>query len=77
MMAVTITSGSSLTASSPRMLFEGRYQVSDTGSGGFDVASDGRFLMIQATVAEQPATEFNIVLGWFNDVKARVGATAP
>ena len=30
--------------------------------------------MIQPTVAEQPATEFNIVLGWFDEVKARVRA---
>jgi len=27
--------------------------------------------MVQPTVPEQPATEFNIVLGWFDDVKAR------
>jgi hypothetical protein len=74
---VTITPGSPLTASLPRMLFEGRYQVSDTSSGGFDVASDGRFLMIQATIPEQPATEFNIVLGWFDDLKARARAAAP
>ncbi len=77
MMAVTITPGSPLTASSPRMLFEGRYQVTDTGIGGFDVASDGRFLMIQATVPEQPATEFNIVLGWFDEVKGRARAATP
>jgi serine/threonine-protein kinase len=74
MMAVTVTPGSSLAAGSPRQLFEGRYQVSDTNSGAYDVASDGRFLMIQPTVAEQPATEFNIVLGWFDEVKARVRA---
>jgi hypothetical protein len=72
MMAVTMTPGAALTAGSPRILFEGRYQVSDTNAGGFDVAPDGRFLMIQPTVAEQPATEFNIVLGWFNHVTARV-----
>jgi hypothetical protein len=77
MMAVTITPGSSLTASSPHMLFEDRYQVADTGIGGYDVASDGRFLMIQATVPEQPATEFNIVLNWFDDVRTRVRASAP
>jgi Tol biopolymer transport system component len=77
MMAVTITPGSSLTASSPRILFEGRYQVTDTNSGGFDVAPDGRFLMIQPTVAEQPATEFNIVLGWLDDVNARLRAATP
>jgi Tol biopolymer transport system component len=77
MMVVTITPGSSLTASSPHVLFEGRYQVSDTNSGGYDVAPDGRFLMIQPTVAEQPATEFNIVLGLFNDVRARSRTAAP
>jgi serine/threonine-protein kinase len=77
MMAVTTTPGSSLTASSPHQLFEGRYQIGDTGSGGYDVASDGRFLMIQATVPQQPATEFNIVLNWFDEVRARVRASAP
>jgi hypothetical protein len=77
MLAVTITPGSPLAASSPHVLFEGRYQVSDTSAGGFDVASDGRFLMIQATAPEQPATEFNIVLSWFDDVKTRVRASTP
>jgi hypothetical protein len=77
MMAVAITPGSLLTASSPRMLFEGRYQVSDTNSGGYDVGPDGRFLMVQPTVAEQPATEFNIVLGWFDEVKTRARAATP
>ena len=32
MMAVTLTSESSLRVGAPRALFEGRYQVSDTGS---------------------------------------------
>jgi Tol biopolymer transport system component len=71
MMAVTMTTGASLVAGAPRVLFEGRYLVSDSNSGGFDVAPDGRFLMIQPTVAEQPATEFNIVLGWFDSIGAR------
>ncbi len=71
-MAVKVTTGSRLIASSPRVLFEGHYQISDTSSPGFDVAADGRFLMIQPTVAEQPATEFNIVLGWRGALKAPV-----
>jgi hypothetical protein len=33
--------------------------------------------MIQATVPQQPATEFNIVLNWFDEVRARVRASAP
>jgi hypothetical protein len=76
-MAIPIAPGSPLTDISPHIVFESRYQVSDSGVAGFDVASDGRFLMIQPTVAEQPATEFNVVLGWFDDVLARVRAAAP
>jgi serine/threonine-protein kinase len=76
MMAVSVAPGSSLSVSSPRLLFEGRYQASDTGRAGYGVSSDGRrFLMIEPTVPEQPATEFNIVLGWFTDVKSRAGGT--
>jgi hypothetical protein len=58
------------------MLFEGKYQISDTGSGGYDVARDGRFLMVQPTSAPQPATQITIVLNWFDDVRSRIRATA-
>jgi serine/threonine-protein kinase len=74
MMAVSITPGASPAPGAPRVLFEGHYQVGDTSTGSYDVAPDGRFLMIQPTVPEQNATTFNVVLGWFADVAARIGA---
>jgi serine/threonine-protein kinase len=75
MMAVTIGAGASPTAGAPRLLFEGLYQISDTGGGGYDVAADGRFLMIQRGVVEENATRINVVLGWLDDMKARVTTT--
>ena len=47
MMAATITIGSTLVVGAPRLLFEGHYEASDTGAGGYDVTSDRRFLMIE------------------------------
>ena len=76
MMAVTIATGSTLTAGSARLVFEGSYQTSDAGVAGYDVASDGRFLMVEPIVRKQPATRINVVLNWFEEVKAGVTAAA-
>jgi len=72
MMAVTV--GSSPGA--PRVLFEGRYQITDTGGGAYDVAPDGRFLMIQPTAPNDSSTRINVVLGWLDDIRSRVQDTA-
>jgi Tol biopolymer transport system component len=72
MMAVSIATGSTLTAGVPRLVFEGHYHVSDTGVGGYDVAPDGRFLMIESKGLEQPATHIQVVLNWFDDVKLAI-----
>jgi serine/threonine-protein kinase len=78
MMAVDVrTSEQSPTAGSPRQLFDGHFQVSDTGLGGYDVAADGRFLMVQPTARPKPTTEIAVVLGWFDDLTARVRAASP
>jgi serine/threonine-protein kinase len=55
---------------SARVLFEGQYTFSDTGRAGYDVAKDGRFLMVQPTEPEQPATQINLVLDWFDELKS-------
>ena len=55
---------------STRPLFEGNYQQDSNGTD-YDVAPDGqRFLMVQPS--EQPATQVNVVLNWFEDLKRRV-----
>ncbi len=76
MMAVAMASGSIFTAGSARLLFEGQYQVNDAGAAGYDVSPDRRFLMIEPTALQQPATRINVVLNWFDDVNAHVGAAA-
>jgi serine/threonine-protein kinase len=78
MVAVALqTSGPSPVAGSPRVLFDGRFQVTDTGIGGYDVAKDGRFLMVQPSVNERPATQIAVVLGWLDDLKTRAEAAVP
>jgi serine/threonine-protein kinase len=69
MMAATITTEPVPTAGSPRPLFKGTYAATDTGGAGYDVAMDGRFLMVQPVEAPQPATSINLVLNWFDELK--------
>jgi eukaryotic-like serine/threonine-protein kinase len=73
MMAVDITTQPTFTVGSPRLLFEGRYETSPNFISGYDVSSDGqRFLMIQPVEPEQPATQINVVLNWFEELKQKV-----
>ena len=73
-MAVDIATQPTLSSGSPRLLFEGRYEPSPTGSSGYDVSPDGqRFLRIQPIQAERPATQINVVLNWFEELRQRVG----
>ena len=77
MMSVAMATQPGLTAGPPRKLFEGRYLSTDTGGAGYDVSADGRFLMVQPVEPEQAATEINIVLNWFDELKRRVPAGKP
>jgi Tol biopolymer transport system component/predicted Ser/Thr protein kinase len=66
MMAVDVTTSPAFSAGKPRLLFEGQF------AGGGDVSPDGqRFLMIQAVEPEQPATQINVVLNWFEELKQK------
>jgi hypothetical protein len=69
MMAARIAPGSTPTMGSAHLLFERPHLISDTGSGGYDVSSDRRFLMIESVGPQQPATRINVVLNWFEDLK--------
>jgi serine/threonine-protein kinase len=71
MMVVALGMRSTPTPDQPRALFEDRFQVSDTGSGGYDVAADGRFLMVLPAIPDERRTRISVVLGWFDDVRAR------
>jgi serine/threonine-protein kinase len=74
MMAVQITTSPTFAAGRPSMLFEGDYLASPFPATGvtYDVTPDGRrFLMVKDAPTEQ-ATQINVVVNWFEDLKRRV-----
>jgi serine/threonine protein kinase len=71
MMAVSIQAEPTFVAGTPRLLFEGAY-VADGWGTNYDVAPDGRFIMIQLGQSEAPATHIALVQNWFEELKRRV-----
>jgi serine/threonine-protein kinase len=62
---VAITTSPSFIAGRPELLFEGDYE-------SWDIAPDGkRFLVIKDEAAESAPKHLNLVLNWFEDLKAR------
>ena len=72
MMAVAVQMKPEFRAGVPELLFEGRFlsERPSSGSQSYDVSLDGRrFLMVQSA---DRATEFYVVLNWFEELEARV-----
>ncbi len=70
MMAVEITTQPSFSAGTPKVLFEGQYQLLTLSTPNYDVAPDGqRFLMLKPI---EQAAQINVVLNWFEELKRRV-----
>ena len=67
MMAVRIKPGASFTPGPPQKLFEAAYAAS------YDVARDGRFLMIRNPTRRGPS-QLRYVLNWRDEVRSRVPA---
>lgn len=73
MMAVDIMTETFFTVGKPKVLFEGWYEKSTVSRANYDVAPDGqRFLMVKPGEQEQPPTQINVVLNWFEELKRRV-----
>jgi hypothetical protein len=75
MMAVEVTSQPTLSASRPRMLFEGQYYLTPfpQTNPAYDVSRDGqRFLMIKEGDQAVVGTQINVVQNWFEELKQRV-----
>ncbi|HEX9724139.1 MAG TPA: hypothetical protein VGC53_07630, partial [Vicinamibacteria bacterium] len=74
MMAVAISLEPELTPGKATLLFEGRYQTGLVGANpasNYDVARDGRFVMIRAEEGSGPP-QINVVLNWFEELKRLV-----
>jgi Tol biopolymer transport system component/predicted Ser/Thr protein kinase len=75
MMAVQVEAQPSFSASKPTMLFEREYAASQFPATGiaYDVSADGqRFLMVKEIEQASSATQINVVLNWFEELKRRV-----
>jgi serine/threonine-protein kinase len=70
LMSVAILTQPTLSVGSPRLLFEGRYARSQTGSAAYDVSPDGqRFLRAQMIEPDPPNNQINVVINWFAELK--------
>jgi hypothetical protein len=69
MFAVTIDSAHGLTWTAPQVLFEtdSAYEFRD-----YDVAPDGRFVMIAPDPKEREPAHFNVVVNWASELLSRV-----
>jgi len=74
MVAVTIETSPSLRIGRPQVLFKNRYVGSVFGAS-YDVAPDGRFLMIKPSDDETTPRPIYVVQGWFEELKRRVPTT--
>jgi eukaryotic-like serine/threonine-protein kinase len=76
MMAVDISTLPSFTAGKPHMLFQGPYVPTPLTFPNYDVSADGRrFLMLKSNgQAQAAATQINVVLNWFEELKQKVPA---
>ncbi|MCZ6750264.1 MAG: hypothetical protein O7E51_00365 [Acidobacteria bacterium] len=68
-----VTTEPTFSAGTPRLLFEGTYELSGGTRANYDVTPDGqRFVMVQLGEVGSEATQINIVLNWFEEMKRRV-----
>ncbi len=71
MMVIPIQTSPTFNAGEPRLLFEGRFLPGDPGLPNYDVAPDGRFLMIESE-GEPTVTKLNVVLNFFEELERLV-----
>jgi serine/threonine-protein kinase len=72
MWVVETTSRPAFKVGTPRRLFEGSFVGGLASSPGYDVSRDGRlFLRVQALEPDKPATQIEITLNWFEEIKQR------
>ena len=73
MMSVSVTAGGEIQVGKPTLLFSGLYAFSTVQNRDYDVARDGRFVMVQSDAAFN-AHQINVVLNWSAELKRRFGA---
>jgi len=73
MMVTSIDRGAAFHAGTPRLLFEGVYNLRSDSLRSYDVDPvSGRFLMIRPLEEGQPAPSIRMTLHWFDDLRRLV-----
>jgi serine/threonine-protein kinase len=72
LMAATVEIGEELRFERAEMLFEGKYIKYPNAPRPYDVAPDGRLLMIKGADDTQARDQINVVLNWFEELKRLV-----
>jgi len=67
MMAVPVREEGSFVAGRPIELFEGPFASEYKGKSNYDVAPDGRFLMVQVEEGSEPV-RLDVILNWFDEL---------
>ncbi len=69
LMGVTVAPGAVFSASTPHLVYEGRFFKAINGNTSWAVTRDGkRFLRIQQVVPERAITHLELVLNWFSEL---------
>ena len=71
-MAAEVITEPQFKASTPRVLFEGPYL--NVPGVSYDVAADGRFLMLEESFKQPPTLQLQAIFNWAEEVKRRVPA---
>jgi serine/threonine-protein kinase len=69
-MAVDVNTAQEFKSGSPRVLFEGPYL--NIPGFSYDVAKDGRFLMLEENFKQPPTLQVQAIFNWADEVKRRV-----
>ncbi len=73
MMAVSLETKPAFAVSNPRLLFDAPYAHISSDIPNYDVAPDGRLLMVRENQQKATVTQLNVVLNWFEQLKQRAG----
>jgi eukaryotic-like serine/threonine-protein kinase len=68
--SVAVTLGPELRSSRPQLVFESRYETLD-GARNYDVAPDKQAFVAVRSEGSAETSQFNVVLNWFNELRAR------
>jgi serine/threonine-protein kinase len=72
MMAVPVTTTPKFVAGKPLLLFGGLYFYNTLPNRSYDVAPDGRFVMVKEPAGEGAPRNINVILNWGGELKRLV-----